>query len=46
MTEEQRKKHLQQLDDASAIRVALKEVLHEATDMSVATAISDGIDTY
>ena len=45
MTEEQRKKHLQQLDDASAIWVALKEVLDEATDMSVASAISDGIDS-
>jgi len=43
MTEELRKKHLQQLDDASAIWQALKEVLDEATEMSVASAISDGI---
>ena len=45
MNEEQRKKHLQQLDDASAIWVALKEVLDEATEMSVASAISDGVET-
>ena len=44
MNEEQRKKHLQQLDDASAVWLALKEILDEATDMSVASAISDGID--
>ena len=43
MNEELRKNHLQQLDDASAIWQALKEVLDEATDMSVASAISDGI---
>jgi len=43
MNEEQRKKHLQQLDDASGIWVALKEVLDEATEMSVASAISDGV---
>ena len=43
MKEELRKKNLQQLDDASAIWQALKEVLNEATDMSVASAISDGI---
>ena len=43
MNEELRKKNLQQLDDASAIWQALKEVLDEATDMSVASAISDGI---
>ena len=45
MTEELRKKHLQQLDDASAIWQALKEVLDEATEMSVASAISDGVET-
>ena len=45
MNEELRKKNLQQLDDASAIWQALKEVLNEATDMSVASAISDGIDS-
>ena len=45
MKEELRKKHLQQLDDASGIWVALKEILDEATDMSVASAISDGIDS-
>ena len=45
MTEEQRKKNLQQLDDASTIWVALKEVLDEATEMSVASAISDGVET-
>ena len=45
MNEELRKKHLQQLDDASAIWVALKEVLDEATEMSVASAISDGVDS-
>ena len=45
MNEEQRKQHLQQLDDASAIWVALKEVLDEATEMSVASAISDGVET-
>ena len=43
MNEELRKKNLQQLDDASAIWQALKEVLDEATEMSVASAISDGI---
>jgi hypothetical protein len=43
MNEELRKNHLQQLDDASGIWHALKEVLDEATDMSVASAISDGI---
>jgi len=37
MNEELRKKNLQQLDDASAIWQALKEVLDEAT------AMSDGI---
>jgi hypothetical protein len=45
MNEEQRKQHLQQLDDASAIWVALKEVLDEATEMGVASAISDGVET-
>ena len=45
MTEEERKKHLQQLDDASGIWQALKEVLDEATEMSVASAISDGVDS-
>lgn len=45
MNEELRKKNLQQLDDASAIWQALKEVLDEATDMSVASAISDGISS-
>ena len=45
MKEELRKKHLQQLDDASAIWQALKEVLDEATDMSVASAISDGVES-
>ena len=45
MNEEQRKQHLQQLDDASAIWVALKEVLDEATEMSVTSAISDGVET-
>ena len=45
MNEELRKKNLQQLDDASAIWVALKEVLDEATEMSVASAISDGVVT-
>ena len=45
MNEEQRKQHLQQLDDASAIWQALKEVLDEATEMSVASAISDGVET-
>jgi hypothetical protein len=43
MNEELRKNHLQQLDGASAIWQALKEVLDEATAMSVASAISDGI---
>ena len=45
MNEELRKNHLQQLDDASAIWQALKEVLDEATEMSVASAISDGVDS-
>ena len=45
MNEELRKKNLQQLDDASAVWVALKEVLDEATEMSVASAISDGGET-
>jgi len=35
MTEEERKKHLQQLGDASAIWQALKEVLDEATEICV-----------
>ena len=43
MNEELRKKNLQQLDDASAIWQALKEVLDEATEMSEASAISDGV---
>ena len=43
MNEELRKNHLQQLDDASAIWQALKEVMDEATEMSVASAISDGV---
>ena len=43
MTEEERKQHIQQLDDASATWVALKDVLDEATGMSVASALSDGI---
>ena len=38
-------KNLQQLDDASGIWQALKEVLDEATEMSVASAISDGVGT-
>ena len=45
MNEEERKNHLQQLDDASAIWVALKEILDEAIEMSVASAISDGVET-
>ena len=45
MTEEERKKRLQQLDDASATWVALKEVLDEASEMSLASVISDGIDS-
>ncbi len=45
MNEELRKNHLQQLDDANAIWQALKEVLDEASDMSVASAISDGVDS-
>ena len=45
MNEELRKKHLQQLDDASAIWQTLKAVLDEATAMSVASAISDGVDS-
>ena len=45
MNEELRKNHLQQLDDASAIWHALKEVLDEATEMSVASAISDDVDS-
>ena len=45
MNEELRKKNLQPLDDASAIWQALKEVLDEATDMSVASAISDGVES-
>ena len=45
MNEELRKNHLQQLDDGNAIWQALKEVLDEATEMSVASAISDGVET-
>jgi hypothetical protein len=45
MNEELRNNHLQQLDDASAIWQALKEVLDEASEMSVASAISDGVET-
>ena len=43
MNEELRKRHFQQLDNGNAIWQALKEVLDEASDMSVASAISDGI---
>jgi hypothetical protein len=45
MNEVLRKKHLQQLDDASGIWVALKEILDEVTEMSVASAVTDGIDS-
>ncbi len=45
MNEELRKKNLQQLDDASGIWQALKEVLDEASEMSVASAISYGVDS-
>ena len=45
MNEELRNNHLQQLDDASAMWQALKEVLDEASEMSVASAISDGVET-
>ena len=45
MNEEERKKHIQQLDDASGIWAALKDVFDEATEMSVASAISDGVET-
>ena len=45
MNEEERKKHIQQLDDASTTWAALKDVFDEATEMSVASAISDAIET-
>ncbi len=45
MTEEERKQHIQKLDDASGIWQALKDVFDEATGMSVASAISDGVDS-
>ncbi len=45
MTEEERKQHISKLEDASATWLALKEVLGEATGMSVASAISDGVDS-
>jgi hypothetical protein len=45
MTEEERKKHLQQLDDANVIWLTLKEVLDDAKDMSVASAISDSVES-
>ena len=44
MLQPSRQKHLQQLDDASAVWIAMKEILDEATDMSVASAVSDGIN--
>ena len=44
MTEELRKKHLQQLDDGNGTWQALKEVLDEAIDLSIGSALTDGID--
>ena len=44
MTEELRKKHLQQLDDGNGTCQALKDVLDEAIDLSIGSALTDGID--
>ena len=38
MTEDERKKHLQQLDDSTLVWQALKEIMDEAIDLT------DGID--
>ena len=44
MTEDERKKHLQQLDDSTLVWQALKEIMDEAIDLSVGSALTDGID--
>jgi len=44
MTEELRKKHLQQLDDGNGTWQALKDVLDEAINLSIGSALTDGID--
>ena len=44
MIDEERKKYLQQLDDTNVTWIALKEVLDEAIDMGVNSALGDGID--
>lgn len=44
MTEDERKKHLQQLDDSTLAWQALKEILEEAIDLSIGSALTDGID--
>ena len=44
MTEELRKKHLQQLDDGNGTWQALKDVLDEAIDLRIGSALTVGID--
>lgn len=44
MIDEERKKYLQQLDDTNVTWIALKEVLDEAIDMGINSALVDGID--
>ena len=44
MTEDERKTHLQQLDDSTLAWQALKEILDEAIDLSIGSALTDGID--
>ena len=44
MTEELRNKHLQQLDDGNGTWQALKDVMDEAIDLSIGSALTDGID--
>ena len=44
MTEELRKKHFQHLDDCNGTWHALKDVLDEAIDLSIGSALTDGID--
>jgi len=44
MTEELSKKHLQQQDNGNGTWQALKDVLDEAIDLSIGSALTDGID--
>ena len=44
MTGELSKKHLQQLDDGNGTWEALKEIMDEAIELSIGSALTDGID--